>query len=443
MYEKTISDDMNIQALYEVYLRHPHVTTDSRQVRAGSLFFALRGERFDGNQFAQQALADGAVFAVVDDPSVALDSRFILVDNTLNALQELARHHRRQFDIPVVGITGSNGKTTTKELASIVLGSHYRLHFTQGNLNNHIGVPLTLLAMPLGVEVAVIEMGANHQGEIDLLSRIAEPSHGLITNIGKAHLEGFGGIEGVKKGKSELYRFLAETGGTAFINRDAAFLEELAEPVKKKVFYRRSDHPTSTEPDIEIQLLSTQPYISAAFLGRQEQLVKVHSSLIGEYNFSNIMTAIALGKYFKVPEEKIVSALEAYVPSNNRSQILEQNGNTFLLDAYNANPTSMREALLAFRGMEGRLKIAILGEMLELGGESRVEHEAIARLATTQHFEAVVFVGKEFQPVAEALGFHYFPDVAKLKDWFDTQNFQGYHILIKGSRGNRLEQLLG
>ncbi len=433
---------MDIRNLYEKYLQHPHVVTDSRAVRPGSLFFALRGDRFDGNQFAAQALEAGAAFAVIDAPGLDSDNRFLRVENALEALQGLARHHRRQFSIPVIGITGSNGKTTTKELASAVLGSHFRLHFTQGNLNNHIGVPLTLLAMPADTEVAVIEMGANHQGEIDQLSRIAEPTHGLITNIGKAHLEGFGGIEGVKKGKSELYRFLAETGGTVFVNRDAAFLEELAGPAGNKVFYCRSDAPKPAGPDIEVKLLATQPFVTAAFPGRDGELVEVRSCLPGAYNFSNIMTAIALGKYFGVPDEKIAGAIEAYVPGNNRSQVLQHNGNTYLLDAYNANPTSMREALLAFRNMEGGPKLAIIGEMLELGAESPAEHEAIARLAVSQHFEEVVFVGREFQAAAEAFACRHFPDVAALKAWFDARNYQGRHILIKGSRGNQLEKLL-
>ncbi|MCO6476521.1 MAG: UDP-N-acetylmuramoylalanyl-D-glutamyl-2, 6-diaminopimelate--D-alanyl-D-alanine ligase, partial [Phaeodactylibacter sp.] len=260
---------METQKLYELYLGHPKVAIDSRRVEGGSLFFAIKGERFDGNHFAAAALAAGAAYAIVDDPAVVRGERYILVNDSLAALQDLARHHRRQFFIPVIGITGSNGKTTTKELAAAVLGSHYRLHFTQGNLNNHIGVPLTLLAMPADIEVAIIEMGANHQGEIDFLSRIAEPSHGLITNIGKAHLEGFGGIEGVKKGKSELYRFLAETDGMAFINRDEHFLEGLAAPVEKKVFYRRSEKPSLAERDFEVKLLDTKPFVRVAFIDKE------------------------------------------------------------------------------------------------------------------------------------------------------------------------------
>lgn len=434
---------METQKLYELYLGHPKVAIDSRRVEGGSLFFAIKGERFDGNQFAAAALAAGAAYAVVDNPEVAQGERYILVNDSLAALQDLARHHRRQFFIPVIGITGSNGKTTTKELAAAVLGSHYRLHFTQGNLNNHIGVPLTLLAMPADIEVAIIEMGANHQGEIDFLSRIAEPSHGLITNIGKAHLEGFGGIEGVKKGKSELYRFLAETDGMAFINRDERFLEALAAPVEKKVFYRRSEKPSLAERDFEVKLLDTKPFVRVAFIDKEGKEYQADSRLIGAYNFGNIMTAIALGKYFKVPCEKIVRAIEAYIPGNMRSQILERGGNTFVLDAYNANPTSMREAILTFAAMDSPRKIAILGHMLELGEDSQPEHERIAELAAQQGFDDAVFVGPLFEAAARTAGFRHFATVAELKQWFNAQQFQGCHFLIKGSRGIRLEEVLG
>jgi len=430
---------MTTQELYKIYRKHAQVAIDSRKVEKGSLFFALKGERFDGNRFAASALEAGAAYAIVDDPAVARGGRYVLVEDSLKALQGLARHHRQQFSMPVIGITGSNGKTTTKELVAAVLGSHYRLHYTQGNLNNHIGVPLTLLAMPAGLEAAIIEMGANHQGEIAFLSRIAEPSHGLVTNIGKAHLEGFGGIEGVKKGKSELYRYLAETGGMAFVNRDEPFLEELAAPVKKKVFYRRADNPAPAGRDIEVKLLETQPFVRAAFAGKEGKLCEVGSRLIGAYNFNNIMTAIALGKYFKVPGEKIARAIAAYVPGNMRSQLLERGGNTFILDAYNANPSSMREAVLNFAAMEGRRKIAILGDMLELGAESRREHEGIAELVAQQGFDDAVFVGPEFEAAARSAGFRHFADVAELKQWFSAQRFQDCHFLIKGSRGIRLE----
>lgn len=434
---------METQELYNLYLKHPKVAIDSRKVEKGCLFFSIKGERFDGNQFASRALAAGAAYAIVDDPSVVQGDGYILVPDSLQSLQALARHHRRQFFIPVIGITGSNGKTTTKELVAAVLGSHYHLHYTRGNLNNHIGVPLTLLEMKEGLEVAIIEMGANHQGEIDFLCRIAEPSHGLITNIGKAHLEGFGGIEGVKKGKSELYRFLGATGGMAFVNRDERFLEALAAPVAKKVFYRRSDNLSLQERDLEVRLLDTRPFVRAAFIDKDGRQYEVNSRLIGAYNFNNIMTAIALGKYFKVPCDKIVAAIEGYIPDNMRSQVLQRQSNTFVLDAYNANPTSMREALLSFAAMEAQRKVAILGDMLELGEESQREHERIAELAAQQGFDDAIFVGPQFEGVARAAGFRHFANVAELKQWFDAQHFQNCHFLIKGSRGMRLEDVLG
>jgi UDP-N-acetylmuramoyl-tripeptide--D-alanyl-D-alanine ligase len=434
---------MNTEALYELYKKHPKVSTDSRSIEAGDLFFALKGDHFNGNLYAGDAIAKGAAYAVVDDPAVVQSDAYILVEDVLTVLQHLARHHRRQFTIPVIGITGSNGKTTTKELVSAVLGSQYKLHFTQGNLNNHIGVPLTLLSIPMDIEVAVIEMGANHQGEINFLCEIAEPSHGLITNIGKAHLEGFGGIEGVKKGKSELYRFLGRTGGMAFINKDAQFLESLAESVKKKVFYRKSASPSMDVADLEVGLVAAIPFIEVAFLDRAtQQLVQVQTNLHGIYNFDNIMTAIAIGKYFKVPGQKIKAAIASYTPSNNRSQLLQKGTNTFVMDAYNANPTSMRAALHAFANIEATKKIAVIGSMLELGEESMIEHHQIAALAKEQAYDHLILIGREFKESALKHDLPHFEDVSSLKAWFDQQSFDGFHIFLKGSRGIRLEQLI-
>lgn len=431
-----------LEELYQIYKACQRVTTDSRTITGGELFIGLKGDRFDGNAFAAQALEKGAAYAIVDDPDVVDGDRYLLVRDTLAALQGLGRHHRRQFDIPVIGITGSNGKTTTKELTAAVLGQKYRLHFTQGNYNNHIGVPLTLLAMPSDSELAVVEMGANRQGEIDELSRIAEPSHGLITNIGKAHLEGFGGIEGVKKGKSELYRFLAERDGLVFINRDERFLEDLAAPCKKKVFYGQGE-PVNTEALLPIKLRAEQPTLQFAFQAPDTgRLISSGSHLVGLYNFNNIMTAVGLGIYFGVPGESIKEAVEQYLPSNMRTQILKHGGNTIFMDAYNANPTSMRNALLAFAGMEARSRVAILGEMLELGEDSLAEHQAIADLALSQPIETLVLVGKAFEPVARQHGLLHFPDVLALRRWYEGQQFEQVHVLIKGSRGNKLEDLL-
>jgi UDP-N-acetylmuramoyl-tripeptide--D-alanyl-D-alanine ligase len=366
----------------------------------------------------------------------------LLFDDALTALQDLARHHRRQFHIPIIGITGSNGKTTTKELVSAVLGSHYRLHFTQGNFNNHIGVPLTLLALPPKTEVAVIEMGANAKREIDMLSRITEPTHGLITNIGKAHLEGFGGIEGVKIGKSELYLYLAETGGLAFINKDEKFLEDLAEPVKKKIFYGQSDTPSNSHKPIEIKLYTDQPFIRFGFLDDEDQLLEADSHLMGIHNFNNIMTAVALGKYFKVPAQKIKTAIETYVPNMNRSELRQLGSNTFLMDAYNANPSSMESSLKAFANSAAQNKVAILGDMFELGEDAAVEHERMATLATSLPIGKVILVGHLFATAAKQLNLLHFTDGQALKIWFQAQQLENTAFLIKGSRGMRMEQFL-
>jgi UDP-N-acetylmuramoyl-tripeptide--D-alanyl-D-alanine ligase len=432
---------METEALYRIYLNHPKITIDSRAVPEGALFFAIKGERFDGNTFAQDAIKKGAAYAIVDAPSLPEHPQLLQVDAVLPALQELARHHRRQFDIPVIGITGSNGKTTTKELVAGVLSSTYRLHFTQGNYNNHIGVPLTLLAMPQDTEMAVIEMGANAQGEIDMLSRIAEPSHGLITNIGKAHLEGFGGIEGVKKGKSELYRFLAETAGTVFINKEERFLEDLAAPCENKIFYQRTlKQPTAP---YEVKLVQEHPFVTVAFQDTPTgRTLEANSHLIGVYNFQNISTAIALGQFFKVDGDRIKAAIEQYLPENMRTQLVQHGSNTILQDAYNANPTSVANAMKAFRNMEAKSRVVILGDMLELGEDSPAEHEAIAALALSLDFDEIVLVGQAFEPVAKQRKLRHFKNVDALRAWFKAAAFEHTHFLIKGSRGIRLEGML-
>lgn len=432
---------MRIQELYQIYQQHPQITIDSREVPKGSIFFALKGANFDGNAFAQDALDRGAAYAVVDDPKLPDGEPFIKVKAVLPALQDLARHHRRQFDIPVVGITGSNGKTTTKELVAEVLASTYRLHFTQGNYNNHIGLPLTLLSMPTNTEMAVIEMGANAQGEIDMLSRIAEPNYGLITNIGKAHLEGFGGIEGVKKGKSELYRFLAEVGGTVFINLEEPFLQDLASPCNNQVHYQRS--AGSPSAPFEVQLLSERPFVAVAFQDTVTgQAVEAYSHLIGVYNFQNIITAVAVGQFFSVPADKIKAAIEAYLPENMRTQLLQYGSNTILQDAYNANPTSMANAIRAFRNMEAQKRILILGDMLELGADSHQEHLIIAELAQSLDFEDILLVGAAFAPIAQEQQLTHFANVEDLREWFQSAGIEHAHILIKGSRGIKLERVL-
>jgi UDP-N-acetylmuramoyl-tripeptide--D-alanyl-D-alanine ligase len=437
-----ISSAISIEALYEIFKRHPKVITDSRKIEPGCLFFALKGEKFNGNEFSEQALTAGAAYAIIDEIKFKTNDRQLLVDDVLTTLQELGRHHRRQFNIPVIAITGSNGKTTTKELVSHVLASHYPAHFTKGNLNNHIGVPLTLLAMPEETEVAIIEMGANHPGEIDFLCRIAEPTHGLITNVGKAHLEGFGGFEGVKKTKSELYRFLAERGGLVFINMDEPHLASLAQGNKLKLFYLQSDSPNPEIVPFEVKLVTEEPFLEVAFLSGDGRLVHAKSRLIGKYNFNNIMTAIVVGKYFKVPAEKIKQAIEDYVPSNNRSQLITIGSNTFILDAYNANPTSMKNALEAFGKMEADRKVAVLGAMLEMGEYSEAEHKNITSLALSQKLGTLVLVGNEFRQAAESAGVLFFENTAQVREWFKLQDFTNTHFLIKGSRSIGLEKML-
>jgi UDP-N-acetylmuramoyl-tripeptide--D-alanyl-D-alanine ligase len=432
--------------LYAHFQQHPNVCTDTRQISAGCLFFALKGEKFDGNGFAAQALAAGAAYAVVDDPALAGQSKMLLVPDVLRALQDLARHHRRQFEIPVLGIGGSNGKTTTKELVSAVLSSHYPCHFTRGNFNNHIGVPLTLLAMPAGTEVAVIEMGANHPGEIDELCRIAEPTHGLVTNIGKEHLEGFGSLEGVKKAEGELYRYLARSGGCAFVNGSEKYLRSLARTCRRQVTYAASDTLSERSDAFEeVQLIRQTPTVAVAFLGENGASVSIESHLFGRHNFHNIMSAVALGTYFKVPASKIKAAIEGYVPANNRSQIEQRGTNTFILDAYNANPSSMEVALRSFAQMDGASKVAILGDMLELGAAGPAEHQAIVRLAKRLKINHVVLVGAEFGDTDHRRfkNFHHFPDAAAAGEWLRQQAFNNTLFLVKGSRGIRLENALG
>ena len=444
---------ISIPELYTIFRQHPVVCTDTRKLTPGCLFFALKGDNFDGNKFAQQALAGGAAFAVIDDPAQRdAGGRCLLVPDVLGALQDLATQHRNRFDIPVIAIGGSNGKTTTKELVSSVLSAHYPCHFTRGNFNNHIGVPLTLLAMPDNTEVAVIEMGTNQPGDIDLLCRIARPTHGLLTNIGKEHLEGFGSLEGVKKAEGELYRYLGRHKGWIFVNRSEKYLGAMTRRQHRKIAYARTEtlpgnEPASTDPEtwtIGVMLTGEAPFVHAAFLSDETgNMVEVQSQLVGRHNFNNIMTAIALGIYFKVPASRIKAALEAYLPSNNRSQLLGHGSNTVLLDAYNANPSSMRPALESLRAMPGKTKIAIIGDMLELGAESLKEHEAILRFAARLQPDVLVLVGPEFGRTSfRKYGALHFPNTAAVKQWFDQQAFEHALILIKGSRGMRLEEVL-
>ncbi|MAY82867.1 MAG: UDP-N-acetylmuramoyl-tripeptide--D-alanyl-D-alanine ligase [Flavobacteriales bacterium] len=427
----------SIQEIYEIYLSHPKITKDSRQISEGCIYFSLSGENFDGNKFAEDAIKKGAAFAVVDKEEYCKGDRYLLVEDSLECLQELARHHRRKLNIPIIGITGSNGKTTTKELIHAVLASHYKTFATAGNYNNHIGVPLSILSINKEHEMAVIEMGANHQGEIDFLSHISMPNYGMITNIGKAHLEGFGGIEGVKKGKSELYRYLEKVDGLVFLNADDPVLEDLAE--KNSVLR----YGTSAEADCKAELEQAQPILKGSWQFGDFKGT-IDAKIYGSYNFYNMLAAICIGNYFKVPAEKIDKAVNSYESENNRSEIRKVGDHTIYLDAYNANPSSMRLAIDNFKQLSVAQedKILILGDMFELGTDSKIEHMEIIAHCQAQEFGKVLFVGKHFSEVAAKQNALSVETTAEAKNWYKQQKKEGAHILIKGSRGMALEKIL-
>ena len=429
-----------IKKLYSYYLSSSEVTTDSRRVPDNSLFFALKGEHFDGNKYAKQAIEKGARYVVIDDPKMKLDKRYILVEDVLTTLQELAHYHRQQFDIPVLAISGSNGKTTTKELVRDVLARKYVVHATQGNLNNHIGVPLTILSMPRDTEFAVIEMGASSPGEIHQLCEIAAPNYGLITNVGQAHLEGFGGIDGVKKGKGELYAYLAANGGLSFYNVDEPYLEEISRQVNLRVGYGEI-LPKGKIGYIKMnQIADTEKVV--ALVEEDGWSYRVFAQISGAHNYQNIKTAIAIGKYFKVPFLDIKYAVEAYVPQNMRSQTYEFGTNLVFLDAYNANPTSMKMALKSFVRMKSdkKTKIAVLGDMLELGSFSEESHQEILAITEQMGFSQLIFVGKLFAKAdVTNIGLH-FEKIDLLKEWLAQKNIKDAFFFVKGSRGIRLEQ---
>ncbi len=426
--------DHSIDDIYQVFKAHPWVSTDSRQVKPGSLFFALRGESFNGNEFAGLALQSGAVCAVVDEPKYALNASYILVDDVLSTLQALSQYHRMQFDIPVIAITGTNGKTTTKELICGVLSKRYRTLATQGNLNNHIGVPLTLLNLTPETEIAVIEMGASHPGEIDFLCNIALPGYGLITNIGKAHLEGFGSYEGVIGTKTELYRFIREHGGRIFFNNDDEVLRQHSEGLKTITY--------GTPPaDVVADHLTADPFVTMDIHLHDGIILSIESRLYGRYNEGNILAAACIGQYFGVPPGKIKSAIEEYQPGNNRSQISKTDHNLLILDAYNANPSSMRAAIETFAASPYPEKIIILGDMLELGIEADTEHRAILSLIGQLSFKEVYLVGPVFTRLNSTRQNICFQDTMLARMWFEYHRIENATVLIKGSRGIRLEKL--
>ncbi len=428
-----------IPHLYEKFLECSGVSTDTRQITPDCLFVALKGPTFNANQFALEALAKGARYVIVDDPAVAhQDGRCLLVADGLTALQDLARHHRQTLTIPVVGLTGSNGKTTTKELIASVLGKNYAIYATRGNLNNHIGVPLTILALNEQHELAVVEMGANHQQEIALLCSICQPTHGLITNIGKAHLEGFGGIEGVRIGKGELYDYLAASGGTLFVNAsDPVLIDMYRERAgfEKVIFYLEKDGAGLRFPE----LIQESPV--AVYRTAEGHEITTH--LPGRYNFLNMAAALAIGVHFDISSEEANHAIADYNPTNNRSQLVAKGTNTVLLDAYNANPSSMAAALLQFMKQPAKRKMVILGDMYELGDESPAEHAALGQLIAEGKFDVVILAGKDMKFALESLPqAYYFPDKFSLHNWIADNPMQDTYILIKGSRGMGLESVV-
>ena len=428
---------MQIEELYKIYLQHPEISTDTRKVNSGSIFFALKGENFDGNAFAEQAINAGAAYAIIDNPDYKINERTLLVDDVLSTLQQLANQHRRQLSIPFIGITGSNGKTTTKELINSVLSVRYKTYATQGNLNNHIGVPLTILAIGSNIEIAIIEMGANHQQEIAALSRIAEPDMGLITNVGKAHLEGFGGVEGVKKGKGELYDFLKEKSGAVFLNQDNTNLKQMVDDRQlQNVFY----YSTSTKSNLKGELVENNPFLVIDWIAEDERH-RVKTNLTGPYNLENVLAAIAIGKHFGLSSEEINTGLTSYIPGNNRSQITKTEANTLICDYYNANPSSMTAALDNFASLQADKKIIILGDMFELGDGSKAEHRAIAEKAMNLHAEQSIFIGKNFFEV-QVEGGTYYQTTQEALSVIGTDVINQCTILIKGSRGMKLESLV-
>ena len=428
---------MRIEDLYSIYSEHPQVCTDTRKINAGCMFFALRGEHFDGNTFAAQAIQDGAAYAVIDNPKMQENEKYILVDNVLETLQQLANYHRRQLSFPFIGITGTNGKTTTKELIKSVLSVRYKTYATQGNLNNHIGVPLTLLSIDKSIEMAIIEMGANHQKEIEFLCKIAEPDFGLITNVGKGHLEGFGGFEGVKKGKGELYDYLKSKSAMAFINKDNIFLQEMASMRGLSNVFQYS---TASDSALKGELVENDPFLVIDWIYNSERH-RVKTNLTGPYNLENILAAIALGIHFKLSPDEINQGLAAYSPGNNRSQITKTAKNTLICDYYNANPSSMNAAIENFSALRAEKKILILGDMFELGEESAEEHKMVVKKAELIQAGQKIFIGKNF--LAHQSGTSLFFESTDLAyDWLRSQQFMGATILLKGSRGMHLEKLI-
>lgn len=424
---------MNIQDIHNLFLKCGSLSIDTRKIEKDSMFFAIKGENFDANTFAQEALNLGALYVVIDNESYFVDDRTIVVQNSLETLQELAKFHRAYLGLPIVALTGSNGKTTTKELINAVLSKKFKTKATIGNLNNHIGVPLTLLSFTKETEIGIVEMGANHQKEIEFLCEIAQPDFGYITNFGKAHLEGFGGVEGVIKGKSEMYQYLRSKGKTAFVNLEDPIQIEKSNGIKSFTFGVKR-----VNADLDINAIQANPFVEIDF---KDFTVKSH--LIGLYNANNINAAAAIGRYFEVKDQDIKEALENYIPANNRSQLMNKGSNEIILDAYNANPSSMAVAIANFVQLGKENKIMILGDMFELGDESAEEHKIIVDSVSNEKNVQTYFIGKAFyQNKISSDYIQFFETFDSFKDFLQTIKFENNTILIKGSRGMALERTL-
>ncbi len=423
---------MNIEKLHKIFLNSEGISTDTRIIKRNQLFFALKGESFDGNKYAHAAIENGAAFAIVDNPQILKSDKFIFVDDVLLSLQNLAKFHRKYLNIPIIGITGTNGKTTTKELINAVLQKKFKTFATQGNLNNHIGVPLTLLSMNKDTELGIVEMGANHPGEIAFLSSIVQPDYGLITNIGKAHLEGFGSFEGVKKTKNELYLQIAQSEKTLFVNADDSLLMELSENINRVLYGKKVDKNNVfaiKKNDI--------------FLSVKWNNSIINTQLVGDYNFYNVLAAIKIGLYFKIPKKDIISAIEKYLPTNKRSQFKHTGKNKLIVDVYNANPVSMKLAINNFHKIDADNKLLLLGDLLELGDVSIEEHKNILEHIKKLNFTKAYFVGNEFYRFSkENYPYLFFKTVDDLNKHLKKENIKEHYVLLKASRGIKLEKAI-
>ncbi len=421
--------------IYQLFKNFPKISTDSRKIEKGSIFFALKGDSFNGNKFAADSLNKGAAYTIIDEKEFVTSNKTILVSNVLETLQNLANLHRKKLGIPILAITGTNGKTTTKELVSAVLAEKFKVSFTEGNLNNHIGVPLTLLKMNAKTQIGVVEMGANHLGEIAELCKIAEPDFGIITNIGKAHLEGFGSFEGVKKAKAELFNYIKEKSGKFFFNSDNLILDSLAGDYKNKITFGHKNANLTGE------LLQSPPFVHIK-TNFEKGVLYLNTNLIGNYNFENILAAACIGNYFEVNPLQIQKALKDYQPQNNRSQLIKRGNLIIIMDAYNANPTSMQASIKSFLANNTNDNYLILGDMLELGKYSHDEHTKILNLIIELKTTNIFIIGPVFTEIGKKFNFKTFMNVYELNEFIQKKPIKNGNILIKGSRGIELEKVL-